>query len=141
MVEEYVGSERRHFKRLVVRLPVRFLFIDAEDKKELTETRSGHTVDISGGGLLLEMDELNEEWIKELISGMIRVGLELKVPTSSEPIRTLAKVAWMTKRKEPEEDQKKYLLGLNFVDITEKDRDKVLEYVVTAYLDKLQRDT
>lgn len=138
MEEAYEGPERRHFKRLDVSLPVRFLFIDAKESKELSETRSGHTIDISGGGLLLEVDRLNKEWKKGLASGMIRVGLEFGVPTSSEPIRVLAKVIWLTKRKGPKKGRKKYLLGLNFIDITERDRDKILEYVVDSYLEKLQ---
>lgn len=136
MEKIYEGTERRHFKRLVVKLPVRLLLIDAKESRELPGTLLPHTVDISGGGLLFEISNLTEEWIRGLTSGMIRVGLELDLPTYAEPVRVLAKVAWLKKK---ETDPKRYLLGLNFIDITEEDRDKVLRYVVNAYLEKLTK--
>ena len=94
----YEGPERRHFKRLEVNLPVRLLFVDVKESKEIPANLLPHTADISGGGILLEIGELNEEVIEGLSSGMIRIGLELKLSSSAEPIRVLAKVACLKKK-------------------------------------------
>jgi len=100
----------------------------------LGKWHSGTIHDISTKGACLEIDEFEEEWKDELISGRIKILLEIKLPDLKEPILALAKMVWLSKLwKEKEGAGGKYLMGLEVMDITTLSQDAIRDYILKSY--------
>ena len=127
---EYNGPERRKFVRLPVSLPVDFLLFDTEESKQLTEVNRAQAKNICAGGLLIETSVVPTKWINDLISGRIKLMLEIKLPGFDESMQTFADVVWMTRRREPEKNAESLLMGLSFTAINAEDRDKINKFVL-----------
>jgi len=133
MEKEYQNPENKNTS-FHQRIPVEYVFVAGAPHKELSEKESGYITNISSGGVLLEVGELNQDWIDDLTSAKIKVALEIKIPIFPEPVKALGKVAWIGKRQEPKGIEKN-LLVLNFTDITGKDRERIREYVRKFHLE------
>ncbi len=133
MEEKYRGPERRAATRFYQKVSVEYIFINGELRRDLSKKYSGYVSNFSYSGALLELDELNENWIKDLTSGMIKIIIEIKIPVYPEPIKAIAKVIWIKKIEEPEKEGK-YLVGLSFTDITDEDRDRIKKYMIDSCL-------
>lgn len=135
MEEKYKGPERRESVRLEQDIPVEYNFIDDVKSKELSKKKKGLIRNISAEGGRLEVDELEEAWMEGLYSGLIKLGLEIKLPGEQRTLRAIAKVVWLTKAlQESDLSLTKYILGLEFLDITTSDQDTVRNYVINFYL-------
>jgi c-di-GMP-binding flagellar brake protein YcgR len=135
MEEKYKGPERRESARLEQDIPVEYNFIDDVKSKELSKKKKGLIRNISAEGGRLEVDELEEAWMEGLYSGLIKLGLEIKLPGEQRTLRAIAKVVWLTKAlQESDLSLTKYILGLEFLDITTSDQDTVRNYVINFYL-------
>ncbi|MFH1397563.1 MAG: PilZ domain-containing protein [Candidatus Omnitrophota bacterium] len=133
MEEKYRGPERRTSTRLYKKVSVDYIFINGVLQRDLSKRYSGYVSNFSYSGALLELDELNENWIKDLTSGMIKIIIEIKIPVYPEPIKAIAKVIWIKRNEEPEKEGK-YLIGLSFTDITDEDRDRIKKYTIESYV-------
>ncbi|MFH1338964.1 MAG: PilZ domain-containing protein [Candidatus Omnitrophota bacterium] len=135
MEDKYKGLDRRQSVRLSRELPSRFMLIDEDKSAEITGVCSGSVRNISAGGALMECYDLSDAWIEGLVSGMIKVAVEIEVPESEAPVRALARAAWFSKiEKDEEKDKEKYILGLQFVDITTASQDIIRNYIIKSYL-------
>jgi len=135
MEEKYKGPERRESARLEQDIPVEYNFIDDVKSKELSKKKKGLIRNISAEGGRLEVDELEEAWMEGLYSGLIKLGLEIKLPGEQRTLRAIAKVVWLTKAlQESDLSLTKYVLGLEFLDITTSDQDTIRNYVINFYL-------
>lgn len=136
MEMKYEGPERRQNTRLYHPVPVEYNFINDIQSRELSMKRSGYVCNISAGGALLELDELNEDWIEDMKVSKIKIAIKMHIDAYPEPISAIARVAWI---KEKKEGKKKYQLGLSYADITDEDRDRVKKYVINSYLQTWER--
>jgi c-di-GMP-binding flagellar brake protein YcgR len=137
MGDKYTGPERRESVRLERIIPAEYNLINDLKSIELSRKRSGIIQNISARGVRLQAEELDERWIEGLYSGMVKLGLEIKLPGGQKPIRALAKVAWLTKTPQQTETGKtNYLIGLEFIDITTEDRDIIKKYIISSYLEE-----
>jgi c-di-GMP-binding flagellar brake protein YcgR len=125
-------SERREFVRISVAIPVRYRFLcDEFDHPELSKMREGDTSNLSGGGLLLRATIPDLDWLPYLLSGRMRVGVNLVIPDCEMPVKALARVAWVEGL---DEETAEASLGLVFREITRDARDEVLRYVIETRL-------
>lgn len=92
------------------------LKVDYSIQDELLH-KPAHTIDISGGGIRIETDE-------DIPLGS-RIKLNLDLPTKEEKIACTGYVIW----KDIIKDKKKYLCGISFHEIDERDREKIIHYV------------
>ena len=132
----FEGPERRENVRIYLSASADFIFINDERSAELSKQRSGEIKNISATGVLLEIDELNETWKDGLFTGVIKIALEIKLPGLERPIRALARMVWLSKLWKEKESREKYVLGLNFVDITTQSQDLIKDYIIASYLKK-----
>jgi c-di-GMP-binding flagellar brake protein YcgR len=137
--EKYNGTERRTTTRLHQKLSVDYVFISDEQQGAMPEKCLGSISNISSGGALLELAELNEGLAEGLTAGIIKVALEIRIPVYIDPVKAIAKVVWLKKREDPGEE-KRYFLGLSFADITDEDKGRIKRYVIDAYLETWNRD-
>jgi c-di-GMP-binding flagellar brake protein YcgR len=73
--------------------------------------------DISSGGIRV--------LVNEFISVFTRLIVEICIPSTSESIRVVSKVAWIQKRPHGEQ----YEVGIQFMDMAEEDRSNIAEFV------------
>lgn len=105
--------ERREFLRINDDLPIKY---SKALKKEPFDVAMREN--ISGGGIKLILEE-------DLSVGTI-LALRIDIPDEEElhTIFATGQVVWSRK-----EDEEKYGVGIQFINIEEEDREKILEYV------------
>jgi len=132
-------KERRLNVRIKISVPIHFVVFDSEavtklDLRETIKLRTAVSRDLGVGGLGMDTDDLRDEWISDLSTGLIKIALKFDLPASS--ISATAKVAWIKKKDAPKAGEKKYVLGLNFLDISTIDANKIVNLVVGSYFEK-----
>ena len=132
-------KERRLNVRIKISVPIHFVVFDSEavtklDLRETIKLRTAVSRDLGVGGLGMDTDDLRDEWIDDLSTGLIKIALKFDLPASS--ISATAKVSWIKKKDAPKPGEKKYVLGLNFLDISTIDANKIVNLVVGSYFEK-----
>ena len=126
-------SERRRYVRIAPPKPiqVKYHFVDDDSdcgaSSESTLSRS-----VGGGGLFLELPDLEADAIEKLLKGEKKLSLAIVIPTMPKPIKALAKVIWLEGRKEGERHF--YGAGVSFTRIDEDDRNEILNYIIDLSL-------
>lgn len=134
---DYTGADRRRNIRWSQAIAAGFKFVSQERKAAGSGRYSGIIHNISADGACLEIGELDEQWKDEIISGKLRILVEINLPGSSGPILALAKGVWISKlweEKDAGAGQGKYLLGLNFTDITTASKDAITGHILKSYI-------
>ncbi len=121
-------SERRGYVRVGAELPVHYKFFSQEDDLGQEEEMEGVTENVSAGGVLLVAQIPNMDWITSLLRQKMYLGIRLDLP-GSEPVKTLARVAWVGAM---DEDARTCNLGLQFKEITKDDQEKLFKYVIST---------
>lgn len=104
--------QRRNFVRIPAFYPVRFRMVN---KAGLSDLKKGYMLDLSGGGMCFHTEEKVEN------SALLFTHLELP----NGEIQTPARVCRVSR----DEENKRYVLSVEFYDISEKDRDKIVNCV------------
>jgi c-di-GMP-binding flagellar brake protein YcgR len=110
--------ERRKFLRIEDSLPVRYT--KAVKKMEEVEFKDTIRVNIGGGGVKLILEE-------NLPKGTI-LAMHISIPDPEEgfiPVFATGRVVWS----EVIEENEKYGVGVEFLNIDEEDRRKIVKYV------------
>jgi len=127
---KYGGAERRKYVRFTPEepIPVKFTVIDQQG----VEAGEGdaESSNVSGGGMFLEIPPLDPTVMEQLILGQKFLSLEIDVPELEKPIRAIARVIWVEKASQGEG----YGVGVEFVKITEGDRQRVMDIMIDRYL-------
>ena len=128
----YYERERREFVRVRAEVPVRYRFLSHDPAFEATGYTEGTTRDVSGGGVLMDAQVPDPDWIPGLLTERIFLGIELDLPGEDEPVRALTRAAWV--QAEVQGDSDCCLMGLRFKEITREDLDRVFKYVIIRQL-------
>lgn len=128
----FYEQERREFIRIKATLTVRYKFLckHLTDPK-LEEIYQAITNNISAGGMLLEGPVPNLGWLPDLLLQKMVIGINVMLPTESEPVKALTRVAWVDSVNEVTRQCK---LGLKFKEITSQDSDKIMRFIIRAQL-------
>jgi c-di-GMP-binding flagellar brake protein YcgR len=105
-------SQRREFVRFGARLPFRYSLFDG------LETLDANTADISGGGISFTTPVPPREGSQ--------MRLELELP-GEKPVKAVGSVVRVADRSGP--IKKRYKVGVTFLVIEEKDRDRIIKYI------------
>ena len=125
-------SERREFVRIKVALPVRYKFLCQDlDHPDLAKIHEGTTRNLSGGGLLLRGRIPHLEWLPSMLSGKMKVGVNLILPTFDLPVKALTRVSWVEGM---EEETLRADLGLRFREITKEAQDEIVRYIIKTQM-------
>jgi c-di-GMP-binding flagellar brake protein YcgR len=110
---------------------VRYSFVGRVPPSASAQFVEGTTDNISGGGLKLVGKLPNTDWIASLLLQHIAVAVEVHLPDGEEPVRALARTAWVELH-----DKKKldFLMGLRFREISRDDRERVIQFVIKSQL-------
>lgn len=111
------NDERRKYKRMSVALPFNYKnLVYSQDS-----IAEAYTKNIGGGGAKFAVTRFMPEDTRIKMSILIREG--------ANPIDITSKIIWITKM--PYNDI--YHLGVEFVDITKEDRDRIVDYIHNIY--------
>jgi Tfp pilus assembly protein PilZ len=120
MNEAKIRAEKRQSPRVKPSFSVRYKAL--QDGAETVDAGSVDC-DISTGGLRFMANEF--------FSTACRLILELDIPAAPEPIKAVSEVAWIQKANPGAGYQ--YEVGNQFMEITEKDRERIAMYVSSHY--------
>jgi len=105
--------EKRRFPRLEGYLPLKYKDL----RKTADEFRGTVSKNISEGGIRFRSDRF--------ISLARRLVIEINIPALEEPLRAIAKIAWI--KKLPAGDD--YEMGNQFLEISRRDKDIIKNFV------------
>jgi c-di-GMP-binding flagellar brake protein YcgR len=113
---------RRKWLRCNAHFPVRVKVLDEKNKRVWTST--GSTINIGGGGAMLEVPGLSGELIENLIKEKYKLQLALEFPNIFRGIEIRAEVIWVEEsRKIPGK------FGVTFEDLPEEKEAKIINFV------------
>ncbi|MHC4859456.1 MAG: PilZ domain-containing protein [Planctomycetota bacterium] len=125
-------SEKRDFIRVKLSVPVKYRLISADfEDPGLEEIHEGTTTDLSGGGLLLKGEIPRLDWLALLLTGKMKVGVSLMLPTFERPVTALTRVAWIEGL---DEETQQANLGLRFKEISQEGQDEILRYIIKTQM-------
>jgi|GEM_PF-745420 len=124
--------EHRKYIRLNAVFPVEFQFIDSETSSSISDIKQGFTRDVSKSGICLEINNLEEGLEQVIKEGRAKIDLRLHIPLSMPETKAIAKIAWHEKIKSGYPN--KYLIGLSFLQIDPKDRNRIYFHATRAIL-------
>jgi hypothetical protein len=124
MQTQKIGIERRRYLRLSTVFPVEFEIISLDNREIFCEFHQSFTRDVSEGGMCLEINNLKEELAEKLNRKSAKLRLQINMPFSSKPIEAIAEAAWIKKIKESHPN--KYLVGIYYEKISEKERRSIV---------------
>jgi len=130
-MKEYKGIERRKYIRLGSVFPVQFKLISLDGTKTLSDLEQGFTTDVSKGGILLRINNIDPKIVRLLEKREAKVLLDIAIPVALRPIEAVSTVAWINVIKEEKGDL--CMIGLSFESIEDKDRKRLIEYALSLY--------
>lgn len=122
--------ENRRFTRVATQVLVEFKFFSNfvdDDRMELSYR--GTTSNLSAGGLLLKCHVPDPAWIPELLLGRVVLGLKFELPEQTEPVKAMARVAWI---EDPGQRGESHALGVRFREITRDGHDRLLSFIIDS---------
>ena len=122
--------ELRKYLRMDTVFPVQFRLETLDDKTSLSSWHQGFTSNISHGGICLSINNPQPELLKLLNEKKFKLSLEIDIPITRKPISARASIVWI----KDVGDSRKYLIGLNYDQISAKQNSKLMRY---AWLRKL----
>ncbi len=122
-------QERREFIRVRSECAVAYRFLGGA-AVGADEAHRGATDNISGGGLKLSGEVPNPDWLAELLTGRIAVGVEISLPDGGEAVRALTRVAWVERLGK----SRKFVLGLRFREVSGGDRERIIAFIIKTQI-------
>ena len=112
------GIDKRKYIRLNSIFPVEFQVLDSENKTAITKSKQGFTNNVSKGGICLSVNNVEEDFSRELSKENTLLALSINIPLNKKPVKATAKIAWVKKIEDSPINQ--HLIGLNYTDIDKK---------------------
>ena len=123
-------TERRRYVRVKASVRVRYKFYHCFNETPSSEVCEALTENIGTGGIFLRGKIPEAEWVPELLQHRMVLALKIFLPTEQEPVKGLARVAWI----EGMEEGESWAMGLEFQEMSTEDRDKLTLFVIKTQL-------
>ena len=128
---QHGNMERREFVRIRVALQVRYAYVGADGNRLPPGLSEGVSTNLSAGGILIQARIPDLAWVVELLTQRLSVAVSIMVPTEMEPIKALARAAWV---ETVDPVTHRCNLGLTFKEITREDQDRLCRFVIKTQL-------
>ena len=124
--------EKRQFIRLPIAVPVRYKFLSREMRgQDMDAVHEGLSQNVGAGGLLLRGKLPDPSWLSKLLTRKMYVGVNIMLPSADRPVKALCRAIWSSA---VDEDKNVVVMGLEFQEITNKDRDMITQYIIRAQM-------
>lgn len=119
---KFPSTERRKYLRLDASVPIKYAVITKGKHTISHPAKHGtQSKNISGGGLKIEVPLLVDEFL--MTKHLLKV--EMALPDGQPKIHVVARMICA----ERDDSENNYHLGLSFVEIDEKDKKRIIEFV------------
>lgn len=130
-------AERRRYVRFTPAqpIPVRFEVIDPTEELNDFEGEGGasaDTVNLSKGGMFLEIPRVAPELLDDLLAGRKMLSLRVDAPQLERPLRAIARVMWVEGAGEGRHDT--YGVGVSFVKVSPEE--DYTDFMIDSLLDE-----
>ena len=126
-----IEFEKREFVRVRAAVQVRYRYLAKESTDAaIDEIYEGTSNNLGGGGLLLAGRVPNPEWISDLLTHRILVGVNVFL-TDDEYVKALTKVSWV---ETVDPSLGTCNIGLKFQDISTSDKDRLFRYIIKTQI-------
>ena len=131
-----IGSDRRQYVRLPVRLKVNLELFSEEGKARKVPAVLSR--DLSMGGLGLEISTTNATLWNKLKEKSTKIQLSFNLPGQKKSCRCLSRVMWKGKLKTEKKQQ--FLLGLSFLDLPTDAQRRLFQVIRSSLIDRLNKE-
>lgn len=126
----FYESEKREFVRVGVAVPVKFRLISqSRDVTVPEDYLEGETQNIGAGGILLVGPIPYSDFITELLTQRVVIGVRIFLPGEDKPVEALARVAWL---EAIDQEENRCSLGLAFKEITSEAQDTLFRFIISS---------
>jgi len=126
------SARERALVKLRTPAEVRYKFLcKTRQDPEQEDIYEGTTQSLSAQGCLLSGRIPRLDWLSDLLTQKMLLGINLLLPSEPEPIKALGEVGWIEK---VDEATGRCLLGVSFRDIQPNDRNRIFAFQVKAQL-------
>ena len=119
-------QDKRRYVRLDTVFPVMIRLESLDGVHFLSGWLQGFTNNISRGGICLSINNLDASLVKVIEKRQLLVRLEIDLPVFKKPVIAQAHVSWV---RNVFDTPNKYLVGLSYYKINEKQNQKIMRYV------------
>ncbi len=119
-------QDKRRYVRLDTVFPVMIRLESLDGVHFLSGWLQGFTNNISRGGICLSINNLDVSLVKVIEKRQLLVRLEIDLPIFKKPVIAQAHVSWV---RNVFDTPNKYLVGLSYYKINEKQNQKIMRYV------------
>ncbi len=127
--------EKRKYLRYCEEIPVKVDVLD-ENRAKIWSC-NGKTVNIGGGGALLEVPPMKEELLQRLLGKKYIIRLAFTMPNFFLSLKVNAETVWMETPKKTKAAIQK--LGVSFKDLSRVIQDKIIDYIERREVDEAAR--
>jgi len=111
---------------------VRYKFLSREMRSaEMDVVYEGLSQNIGAGGMLLRGKLPDDAWLSKLLTRKMYVGVNILPPNADRAVKALCRVIWSSS---VEIQNGQVVMGLEFQEITNRDRDLVTQYIIRAQM-------
>lgn len=126
------SARERTLVKLRTPIEVRFKFLSkTRQDAEQEQVYEGMVPSISAQGCVVSGKIPRLDWLADLLTHRMMLGINLLLPNDPEPIKALGEVGWIESIEEP---TGRCLVGVTFKDIAGPDRNRIFAHQVKAQL-------
>lgn len=126
------SPRERTLVKLRTPIEVRFKFLSkTRQDPEQDQVYEGTVPSISAQGCLMAGKIPRLDWLADLLTHKMMLGINLLFPNDPDPIKALGEVGWIEKI---EEESGRCQIGVTFKDIQPADRNRIFAHQVKAQL-------
>lgn len=121
---EFRRIQRRNYVRIDANLPTQIKVVNESEEDE--NIIPAHSRNISGGGMMLTVENQNLGAVKISIGTILDIAVE--IPDIYEPVKAIGRVV-RSDRQKSASGTEELIIGVNFTALEEKDREDIISYV------------
>jgi c-di-GMP-binding flagellar brake protein YcgR len=114
-----------------VQIASKFKLLNQDNSSaETLDFSDGIICSLSGGGIQLEGAIKNHAIIPNLVMHKIVVGVNFNLPETEQQIAAICRVSWVNSAGNSQGKKGQARLGLEFREISSRDRDRIFDYII-----------
>ena len=126
------SARERALVKLRTPAELRYKFLSkTRQDPEQEQIYEGTSQSLSAQGCLLQARIPRLDWLSDLLTQKMLLGVNLLLPSDPEPVKALGEVSWIEKI---DEESGRCLMGVSFRDIQPVDRNRIFAFQVKAQL-------
>lgn len=126
------SARERALVKLRTPAELRYKFLSkTRQDPEQEQIYEGTSQSLSAQGCLLQARIPRLDWLSDLLTHKMLLGVNLLLPSDPEPVKALGEVSWIEKI---DEESGRCLMGVSFRDIQPADRNRIFAFQVKAQL-------